>query len=147
MLFRSSDAAKPGFGGGAALYYSTPLLPQIQLGGRFAFNQFSPKSNLPPGNYRVYEILPSVQLMLLDPSDPANVFNVFLQLGIGAYHVSFSPDTGTGSSNTDFGFQAGVGVAGRFTETFSFFVSSTYNWINTPGKNTSYIPVNVGIMF
>ncbi len=140
------DVAKPGFGGGAALYYGLPQLPRLQLGGRFAFNQFSLEDPL-DGNYRIYEILPSARMMLLDPNDTMNVFNAFLQLGAGAYHVSLNPDTGSGDSSTEFGFQAGVGLSGRFTDTYSFFVSSTYNWINTSGNSISYIPINVGIMF
>ncbi len=142
-----ADIAKPGFSGGAELYYSLPQLPNLQLGGRAAYNWFDLEDDQPEGSYSIIELTPSARYMFRDYSDTYNVFNVFLQVGAGAYRWNIDLDDADGDDGFDFGFNVGVGASGRFTDRWSFYIQPQFHWVSGEDENLTYFPLNIGIMF
>lgn len=142
-----ADIAKPGFSGGAELYYALPQLPRLQLGGRAAYNWFELEDDLGDGSYSIIELTPSARFMLRDYSDTYNVFNVFLQVGAGAYLWNFDPDDVDGDDGTDFGFNVGVGASGRFSDRWSFYIQPQFHWVQGEDEDLTYFPLNIGILF
>ena len=50
------------------------------------------------------------------------------------------------SSSNDWGFNVGAGVEYQLTG-FSTFLEARYDWINTEGSSSSYIPISFGIKY
>jgi hypothetical protein len=141
-----SDTAKPGFGGGAGLYFAMPQFRNLQLGAQAGYNWFGLEDPA-DGNWSIIELVPTARIFFRDYDDTFNVFNVYLQLGAGAFIWDFDPDVGPGDDGTDFGFSVGLGATGRFTDRWSFFIQPKFTWVRTEGDNVTYIPLNLGITF
>ncbi len=140
-----ADTAEPGFGLGGGIYFPVPQLWNMQIGGQVAYNWF----NLDPvdGGFSIIELAPTARLFLRDYDDTFNVFNLFLQVGVGAYRWNSDPDVGDGDDSFDFGFSVGVGASGRFTDRWSFFLMPKFTWIQTDNDNITYVPLNLGVLF
>ncbi len=142
------DGYKAGFGLGGDVFYALPMLPNLGLGGRLAWNRFGVDDKVAKdGNMSIIEILPSARYSFT-PAD--SQFGFFGQAGVGLYHWSSSIETPFGDyedDGNDFGFAFGAGATGKFTDTMSFMLMPMYHIISTEDTNTTYFSLSFGVLF
>lgn len=140
------DVTEMGFGIGAdAFLWTFDSLPQLQLGGRIAYNMFGEKEyddffGNTTSDASILEIVPTVRYNF--PSSGSLGF--FGQAGVGIFHKSVSVESGgfeADDSETDLGITLGGGVTAA---------AGGLNVIAMPllhltGDN--YITLNVGVLF
>jgi opacity protein-like surface antigen len=145
-----SDGFKGGFGIGGDVFYSLPMLPNLGLGGRLAWNRFGADDSVAGvdgGNMNIIEILPSARYSFT-PAD--SQFGFFAQAGVGLYHWSSTIETAFGDfddDGNDFGFAFGAGATGKFSDTMSFMLMPMYHIISTEDTSTNYFSLSFGVMF
>ena len=143
-----ADNSDPGYGVGGNVFFGLPMIP-IEIGGRAAYNYFGASDDFGDGQTTIIEILPSVRYVLGFPMSPVKVFG---QLGAGMYmwknefEVKGFPIK-TKDDGSDFGISVGAGVRAKLGPLAGLTVLPLYHIIMTEEKNTTYLSLNVGIVF
>lgn len=140
------DSSKPGYGIGADVFAGLPLLP-IQVGGRIAYNYFEAEDTFDDGNTSIIEILPSIRYFIAPPLSPVKFFG---HLGAGLYNWKSEFNVGRFTSKddgSDFGICVGAGLQGKLGPLVGVMVMPLYHIIMTEDTNTTYLSLNVGVIF
>ena len=143
-----ADNSKAGFSAGADVFFGLPMLP-LEIGGRVAYNYFGAEDKFEDGSTSIIEILPSVRYVLGPPLSPVKIFG---QFGAGLYNWKNEFDvkgqiTQTEDDGSDFGICFGVGVRGKLGPVMGIMAMPMYHIIMTEDENTTYISLNVGVVF
>jgi len=143
-----ADAATPGFGIGADVFFGLPMFP-VELGGRLAYNRFGAEDEFEDGHTSIIEILPSVRYIFGPPLSPVKVFG---QLGVGIYswenEFEFKGISQTiEDDDSDFGIAVGAGVRGKLGPLTGIMAMPMYHVIFTEEDNTTYLSLDVGLVF
>jgi len=141
----ASDVFDTGYHGGLVLNYELPTLPLgIRVDGDY--QHFSLKAG---GS----DVSGSAQIVDGNANLVVGLRIVLVKLyalgGVGIYNVKFSAEGVGGSasfSQTEFGWNAGVGVA-FVAGKLSIFVEGRYHEVSLEGGKFKFIPVSVGILF
>ena len=130
-----ADTMDPGFGAGADVFVSLPLLP-LKLGGHVGYEKFAEKVD-GAGDMTTIEILPSIRYQFGLP-----LVSFWAQFGAGMYR--WKTDA---ADDTDFGLSAGAGVSAMIAPSLRVVAMPMYHIVMTDGDNLTYISANVGIEF
>ena len=144
----ASDAFDTGYNGGLVLNYELPTLPLgLRLDGDYRHFSMKTGGTNVSGSAQILDgtanLVVGLRIVLV---------KLYALGGVGIYDVKFSADSAgasTSNSQTEFGWNAGVGlafVAGKL----SIFVEGRYHEItldSVPGGKFKFIPVSVGILF
>ena len=144
----TSDAFDTGYHGGLVLNYELPTLPLgIRVDGDYQHFtaktgglNFSGSAQIVDGNAN---LVVGLRIVLV---------KLYALGGGGIYNVKLSVDSAglsTSTSQTQFGWNAGVGVA-FVVGKLSIFVEGRYHEItldNVPGGKFKFVPVTAGILF
>ena len=146
-----ADAYKAGFGAGADVFVGLPILPTLKLGGRVAYNRFGVEDIFDGGDMSIIEILPSVRFEISPPLSPVGAF---AQFGVGMYNWSSKIEMPLISGlpkieddGTDFGICVGAGVKLKIPGSVGLMAMPLYHIIFTEDENTTYLSLNVGVIF
>ncbi len=144
------------------------LTPNILIGGRIAYNRFSPDQDQfinefdfggvdisVSGSGSVVELLPSVRFQTAVSSDQSVV--VFGQGGLGLYMASldatvkisyqnYNWEETVGDSSSDFGFCFGGGIGFAASENLKVEILPLYHIIPGDGGATNYFSVSASIV-
>lgn len=131
-----SDGINTGFTIGAGLTMRPAMLP---VGLRFDgdFNRFGVEDV--DANVTIWALTANAELA------PAASPLYFIG-GLGFYSSKINSDLVDSESETDLGFNGGVGLRLPLTG-FSTFVEARYHSIGTEGGRTNYIPITFGVNF
>ena len=143
----TSDAFDTGYHGGLVLNYELPALPLgIRIDGDY--RHFSAKaSGAVSGSAEIFDgnanLVVGLRIVLV---------KLYALGGAGVYNVKLKAESAgvsTSTSDTQFGWNAGVGVAFVIGK-LSIFVEGRYHEVtldNTQGGKFKFIPVSAGILF
>ena len=143
-----ADSYKAGFGAGADVFVGLPILPTLKLGGRVAYNRFGVEDIFDGGDMTIIEILPSARFEISPPLSPVGAF---AQFGVGMYNwssetemigIPIAEDDGT-----DFGICVGAGVKLKIPGSVGLMAMPLYHIIFTEDEKTTYLSLNVGVIF
>ncbi len=142
------DVSTPGFGIGAEVFATLPMLP-LELGGRVAYNRFGAEDDFDDGSTSIIEILPSARYVFGPPLSPVKIFG---QLGVGLYNWNSefefkNIDQTMEDDGNDFGVALGLGIRGKVGPIPGLIVLPMYHIIFTEDENTNYLALNVGVAF
>lgn len=136
-----SDVVKTGFNVGAQVGVRQPAWPiGLRLAGQW--NRFKSENEVLDFNLDITSVGLDIVFM---PSGMTTPLKPYFVAGPSYFHTSSDEHTVSSSSN-DWGFNAGAGVEYQLTG-FSTFLEARYDWINTEGSSSSYIPISFGIKF
>jgi len=143
-----------------------PVTPNILIGGRIAYNRWTPnidriEENEPSitwdasGSATIIEIVPSLRLTA--PTSETQTVNFFGQLGTGFFLLNMDAKiTGTDNGNTydlsadrsesKFGISLGGGLIIGKTGSKRFEILPLYHIIFTKDESTKYYSLNIGIL-
>jgi len=143
-----SDSSKPGFGIAGEVFLGLPLFP-VEVGGRAAYNHFGAGEDFESGHTNIIEILPSIRYVIAPPLSPVKVF---VQVGAGLYKWSNEFDVkgipvAAKDDGTDFGVSVGAGVRAKLGPLTGITAMPMYHIIMTEDENTTYLSLNVGLVF
>lgn len=139
------DAVGTGFGVGTDIFFWSPAsMPDLQVGGRAAFNMFTAKEvDLFGGTIktsaRTIELMPSVKYTL--PSTGNMTF--FGQVGFGVFMVSVKAEA-FGFENTESDTKVGLTLAGGAVMPFGghdVVIMPLFSLV----EDTNYLGLNVGL--
>ena len=132
-----SDGTNTGYNGTLILGLNTPELPfNFRIDG--AYNQFGIKGT--SENIHVTSFTGNAVLNV--PTTSA--IRLYFVGGGGLYNTATSV-SGVESSN-NFGLNGGGGIVMPLSG-FNAFAEARYNWVNTSGGSTQFVPIVVGVMF
>lgn len=131
------DAVNTGYNGTLILGINTPSLP-IGFRVEGGYNSFGIKGV----NENVHIVTVTGNAVFNVPT--TGMIRPYVIGGAGLYN-SGSSVSGSPSSN-DFGFNVGAGVAMPLSG-FNAFVEARYNYVNTDGGATKFVPIVFGVMF
>jgi opacity protein-like surface antigen len=78
---------------------------------------------------------------------PESGLGLYVIGGIGLFQVDQSGVAlGSGGSDKDFGFQAGLGFINRISDRYGWFIELKYGYGKNRGKDTQYIPIQLGVV-
>jgi len=143
-----SDSSTPGFGIGAEVFATLPMLP-LEVGGRVGYNRFGAEDDFEDGSTSIIEILPSARYVFGPPLSPVKIFG---QLGVGLYNWNSEFDLKNikqtvKDDGNDFGIAIGLGVRGKVGPIPGLIALPMYHIIFTEDESTNYLALNVGIAF
>jgi hypothetical protein len=131
----TADIMSVGYNVTAALGIKPPLAPiGLRIDGMFNSMEFKAPAT---GTSRI--LAGTANVTLSGAALPMG----YLIGGLGMYNFSAS---GGGSSETDFGFNVGVGLKFPLTG-FSTFAEARLHYVNTDVEKTKFIPITFGITF
>ncbi|MFC1692415.1 hypothetical protein ACFL1R_02795 [Candidatus Latescibacterota bacterium] len=136
-----SDAAKPGFAVAGEAFIPFGIIPGLKIGIRAAYNHFGMEES-DEENYTMIEILPSVRFSFSPPMSPLGIFG---QVGVGLYNFNSSIENF--DSQNEVGVNIGAGLTQSIAPLIKLFVMPQYHLVMTEEENTTYLTVNIGVMF
>lgn len=141
----TSNAFDNGYHGGLVLNYELPALPLgIRLDGDY--RHFDAKTGISSvtGSSEIFDgnanLVVGIRIVLV---------KLYALGGVGVYNVKFSGSSAgisASGSQTDFGWNAGAGVA-FVAGKLSIFVEGRYHEVSLEGGKFKFIPVSAGILF
>lgn len=143
----AKSAFDNGFHGKAMIQFKPPVLP-FSVGASFGYEKFDLKS-LAPGSTGTGRILSA--LGNVNYEFPAGPIKPYVTAGLGAYNLNSSVDGVSGSSQTKFGIDGGLGVKFGLGGISAFAEGRIENIFTDQGlnqsANTQVIPVTFGVFF
>ena len=141
------DVAANGLNGTVAIGLGMPMLPVgLRLEGgydRFGFNDDAEAIIGESGNWSLASARANVTFGL--PLS-AIVVSPYVIAGGGMYWGSCSPKSACEGSDSNFGWNAGLGVKLRAVM-LSGYIEARYHNVSSDNGDTQFLPITVGIMF
>lgn len=140
------EAANTGLNGTVLLGLGMPMLPVgVRIEGsynRFAFSDENEAAAGEKGNVTVSSATANVTFGL----PGVVVLSPYVIAGAGMYWSGCDLDNDACKSQSDLGFNGGVGIKLRALVA-SAFLEARYHSIQTEGQSTNYVPITIGFMF
>ena len=140
------DAANTGLNGTVLVGLGMPMLPVgVRIEGsynRFAFSDENEAAAGEKGNITVSSATANVTFGL----PGVVVLSPYVIAGAGMYWAGCDLDNGACKTQSDLGFNGGVGIKLRALLA-SAFLEARYHSIQTEGGSTNYVPITIGFMF
>ena len=131
------DVANTGFNGTVTLGFQPTMIPLgVRIDG--AYNQWGVKSGLGSGSLHSTSVTGNLVFKM-----PGAMVSPYAIGGAGWYNLGGS---GGGSSENDFGWNIGGGIAMGLSG-FDTFLEARYNQVQSEGVATKFIPITFGVMF
>jgi hypothetical protein len=132
-----SDVTNMGFNGTVTLGFQPTMIPLgVRIDG--AYNQWGLKSGFGSGNLHSTSVTGNLVFKM-----PGATVSPYAIGGAGWYNMGGS---GGGSSENDFGWNIGGGIAMGLSG-FDTFLEARFNQVQTQGTATRFIPITFGVMF